>query len=136
MTGSSSRAAMRAMLAAIDAEDWETLARLLHPNAVYVAPGGARFEGRGSVLDYYRAVRGIASGRHLVEGLLAEVDHAVSWGRFDGVRRDGSAVSLSFSDIVRFEDGLIRERRLLVERIDEPANPSTAGPPPSQADHG
>ncbi len=117
MTGGSSRAAMRAMLAAIDAADWDTLARLLHPSTVYVAPGGARFEGRGSVLDYYRAVRGIASGRHTIDGLLAEDDRAVSWGRFDGVRRDGTPVSLQFSDIVRFEDGLVRERRVLVEQL-------------------
>ncbi len=114
----SSAAAMRAMLAAIDAKDWTTLERLLHPNTVYVAPGGARFEGRGSVLDYYRAVRPVASGQHLIEGLLAEPDQAVSWGRFDGTRRDGLPVHMKFSDVVRFEDGLIRDRRVLVETID------------------
>ena len=125
MTSASSAAAMRAMLSAIDAEDWDTLARLLHPQALYVAPGGARFEGRGSVLDYYRAVRGIAAGRHTIEGLLAEADHAVSWGRFDGTRRDGTPVRMKFSDIVRFEDGLIRERRLLVETLEAPRAPTT-----------
>lgn len=113
-----SSARMRAMLAAIDAQDWVRLEGLLHPHAVYVAPGGARFEGRGSVMDYYRAVRGMAGGHHTIEGLLAETDQAVCWGRFDGTRRDGTPVSLKFSDIVRFEGGLVRERRVLVETIE------------------
>jgi ketosteroid isomerase-like protein len=115
MSETTSGAALHAMHSAIDARDWGSLARLLHPRATLVAPGGARFEGADAVLDYYRAVRGIESGRHFIEGLLAEVDRAVSWGRFDGVRRDGQPISMNFSDMVRFEDGLILERRVLVE---------------------
>jgi ketosteroid isomerase-like protein len=103
---------MQALLAAIDAADWDKLHGMLHERSRYEVPGQPPFEGRDAVMHYYRALRPIASGRHDVESIVVDGDRAVCCGRFRGERRDGSRIDLSFADVVLFAAGLILTRRV------------------------
>jgi uncharacterized protein len=103
---------VRRMFAHIDAEDWDGLAGLLHPDVVYERPGYPALAGRDRVLHFYRAERQVAAGRHEVEGTLAGGGAAAAWGRMRGRLRDGTAVAVGFAEVYAIDpDGTIRHRR-------------------------
>jgi hypothetical protein len=103
---------VRLMFARIDAQHWDGLAELLHPEVVYERPGYPALTGRDRVLRFYREERQVASGRHEVEATLAGDGAAVAWGRMRGRMRDGTDVEVGFAEVYEIAaDGSIRHRR-------------------------
>jgi steroid Delta-isomerase len=94
----------------IDAGDTEAALSCFAPAAVYRRPGYQPLAGLSSIEEYYRDVRVIGSGRHVVESLLVTDDEVAVKGRFDGVSRDGSPLAVRFADFWRFVDLLVIER--------------------------
>jgi ketosteroid isomerase-like protein len=106
------KTAMRLFLRAIDEEDWGVVEALLHPAVEYDVSGFVPFRGRDAVMNYYRNVRPVAIGEHIIESILADGDSGACWGRFTGKRRDGAEISVWFADIMQFENRKIRRRRV------------------------
>ena len=103
---------MRMLLRAIDAADWMVVESLFHPQAEYEVSGQRPMRGREAIMNYYRNVRAMGKGEHLIESMVAEGDNAVCWGRFNGTRRDRTEISILFSDVMQFEQNKIRKRRV------------------------
>lgn len=104
--------AMRMLLRAIDAADWHVVEALFHPQVEYEVGGHLPLRGREAVMSYYRNVRQIRKGEHLLEGMIAEGSHGTCWGRFNATRTDGAEISVLFADVMTFEDRKIRRRRV------------------------
>ena len=103
---------VHAMFAAIDRADWDALAGLLHPAAVYERPGYPPLAGRPRIMRFYREERQVVCGRHDVEGTVTESGQAAAWGRMRGTLRDGSSADLQFAEIYSVDgSGLIVHRR-------------------------
>lgn len=106
------KTAMRLFLRAIDGQDWSVLEALLHPAAEYEVSGYMPFRGRDNVLNYYRNIRLIARGEHIIESIVVEGDRGICWGRFVGRQRDGADITMLFADIMQFENRKVRKRRV------------------------
>lgn len=106
------RTAIKMLLRAVDEQDWGVLEALLHPQTEYEVSGFLPFRGRDSVMNYYRTVRPIRKGEHLVERIVVDGDYAVTWGRFNGVTNDGAEISILFADALTFENRKVRKRRV------------------------
>jgi len=104
------RADLETMFRAVDAADWDGVARFFHPDLVYDRPGYPRLVGRDEVARFYREVRSIR-GEHLFEGFAIEPETGACWGRFVGSKKDGTPLDLEFADCYRFKDGLLWRRK-------------------------
>ena len=104
------RTDLEAMFRAVDAADWDALARYFHPDLIYDRPGFPLLEGREAVLHFYREVRAIRGG-HQFEGFAIETDAGACWGRYVGNRLDGTPVNVQFADCYQFKDGLLWRRK-------------------------
>ena len=104
------RADLEAMFRAIDAADWETVARYFHPDLIYDRPGFSLIEGRDQTLRFYREIRAI-QGEHRCECFALEPEAGACWGRFVGAKKDGTPVDLQFADCYRFKEGLLWRRK-------------------------
>lgn len=96
---------------AIDRRDWNAFAELFHPDIVYERPGYDAFSGIERLLRYYREERILAAGEHYIERIVIDDDYGACWGRFVGVKKDGTPADVLFSDIYCFEQGKIKTRR-------------------------
>ena len=105
-------AIMRMLLRAIDAADWMEVGSLFHPQAEYEVSGQPPIRGRDGIMNYYRNVRAIRKGEHLIDSMAAEGDNGVCWGRFNATREDGTEISVLFSDVMQFEQNRIWTRRV------------------------
>ncbi len=85
---------------------------LFHPQAEYEVSGQRPMRGREAIMNYYRNVRAIRKGEHLIESMAAEGNNGVCWGRFNGTRLDGTEIGVLFSDVMQFEQNKIRKRRV------------------------
>lgn len=103
---------IKALLVAIDNQDWDSLAKLLDDDSVYEVSGYPRFAGKQSVIDYYENIRPIISGTHMIESIVTEGDKAVCCGGFAGIKKDGERVELFFADQIFFENFKIKQRRV------------------------
>jgi ketosteroid isomerase-like protein len=103
---------MRTLLRAIDAADWLVVESLLHPGAEYEVSGQRPIRGSDGIMNYYKNVRAIRKGEHLIESMAAEGNNGVCWGRFNATRQDGTEISVLFSDVMQFEQNKIRKRRV------------------------
>ena len=63
---------MRMLLRAIDAADWMVVESLFHPQAEYEVSGQRPMRGRESIMNYYRNVRAIRKGEHLIESMAGQ----------------------------------------------------------------
>lgn len=104
--------AMRMLLRSIDAAEWTVVEALFHPQAEYEVSGHLPLRGREAIMNYYRNVRPIRKGEHLVEGMAVEGTHGTCWGRFNATQKDGVEISVLFADIMTFEERKIRKRRV------------------------
>ncbi len=106
------RADLEVVFRAIDASDWDAMARYLHPDIVYDRPGYGLLEGREAVLHFYRVIRTMR-GQHQFEGFAIDRDSdtGACWGRFVGRRPDGTPIDVQFADCYRFKDGLLWRRK-------------------------
>src|SRR3990172_2041870 len=99
------------MFHAIDHCQWERLPIFFHPDVVYDRPGHRQVQGIDDLMKFYREERRIESGRHELESVVVEGDHAVAIGTFRGQLRDGSPADEMFADAYTFRDGRIWRRR-------------------------
>lgn len=104
--------AMRMLLRAIDAGDWMVVEALFHPQAEYEVSGHLPLRSRDAIMNYYRHVRPIRKGEHLIESMAAEGNHGICWGRFNATQLDGTEISVLFADVMTFEERKIRRRRV------------------------
>lgn len=104
------RTDLEAMFRAVDAAEWDAVARYFHPDLRYDRPGFARLEGREQVLRFYREVR-TNRGEHRFDGFAIEADAGACWGRFIGAKSDGTPLDFAFADCYRFKDGLLWQRK-------------------------
>ena len=103
---------MRLLLRAIDAADWMVVESLFHHQAEYEVSGQRPFRGRDGIMNYYRNVRSIRKGEHVIESMAAEGSNGICWGRFNAVSQDGTEISVLFADVMQFEQNKIRKRRV------------------------
>ena len=96
---------------AVDSNDWNAMSRIFHADVTYERPGYEPFVGRERVLQFYSQERVIASGKHQLEQVVFDHDQGACWGRFVGLKKDGSEVDERFADVYCFEDGKIKSRR-------------------------
>jgi len=95
----------------IDARQWDSLPLFFAPEVTYERPGYEPLVGLEQLLHFYRKVRVIASGQHILEQVVFDDEHAACWGRFVGVHKDGSAIDERFADVYTLADGKIATRR-------------------------
>lgn len=96
---------------AIDSDDWDTLQAIFHPNIVYERPGYLSFTGIERLLQFYREERILAAGNHYIDHIVIDNDYGACWGRFIGIKKDGSPADELFTDVYSFEQGKIKTRR-------------------------
>lgn len=107
------KAQMLQLIKVIDAEDWDVLDTLFAPDLIYEVPGREPIRGIEALQHYYRVERAVSEGRHDIEGVLADGEYAVSWGRFRARSAAGKAdIDVRFTDLCHFSDGLIDSRRV------------------------
>jgi ketosteroid isomerase-like protein len=102
----------------VDTAGHEAVVALFHPDAVYRRPGYPALEGRDALLAFYGGVRVIASGHHELRELVvdATTGRAAVAGRFTGLLKDGTEVTVGFADFFHVRDGLITDRTTYFDR--------------------
>ena len=78
--------------------------------AVYRRPGFEELEGLSAIEDFYRQVRDVGNGRHVVEAAIGTGDEIAIRGRFEGYFRDGAPLQMRFADFWKFAQGKVIER--------------------------
>ncbi|GCE09778.1 nuclear transport factor 2 family protein [Dictyobacter aurantiacus] len=95
----------------VDSRDWDKMISVFCPNIVYERPGYAPIVGIDQLLHFYQHERVIASGKHDLEHIVIDRHRGSCWGRFLGVKKDGTDIDELFADVYIFEDEKIKERR-------------------------
>ncbi|MFL5802016.1 MAG: nuclear transport factor 2 family protein, partial [Roseiflexaceae bacterium] len=98
------------LFGAIDALDWADVARIVHPEILYERSVYEPFKNIERLLHFYRNEGVLASGKHSLERIVRNGDHAACWGRFVRKKRDKSDVDELFADCKTFEGGRSRTR--------------------------
>jgi branched-subunit amino acid aminotransferase/4-amino-4-deoxychorismate lyase/ketosteroid isomerase-like protein len=99
------------MFEAIDSREWDKLPMFFSTDIVYERPGYSPLIGYARVAHFYMHERVIASGNHLIEGIVSNDNNAACWGRFVGKNKNGSEIDERFSDVYTFHNGKIVKRR-------------------------
>lgn len=95
------------MFEIIDARRWNELGNVFGDDCVYERPGFAKISGLEALCAFYRDERPIECGIHRVDMLVVEEGKVCAAGRFVGFLRDGTDVSVRFSDTYRLRDGRV-----------------------------
>lgn len=101
---------LEAMFHAIDTQDWEALPQFFHPDIVYERPGYDDIAGMEAFLTFYRDIRIIGAGKHVLTAAVADANHAICKGQFSGRSKQGDALSERFADAYEIQDGQIIKR--------------------------
>lgn len=105
----SNRATIAQYFAAVNAEDWATLAELWHPDATWRAVGARRRSGKEDVLGYYpRAIALYPKHRDEPTRIIEAGDTVVVEITFTGETPDGKPVTFDAVDVFDLDEGLIR----------------------------
>jgi ketosteroid isomerase-like protein len=96
---------------AVDTSDWNSIAQIFHEEVIYERPGYETFKGLPKLLQFYQCERVIQRGTHYLDHIVIDGNYGACWGRFIGVKKDGSPVEELFADVYFLEDGKIRTRR-------------------------
>ena len=102
---------VRSMFNTIDSRDWDGLEELFCENMIYERPGYEPLVGYRRVHKFYREERVIASGTHILDGIVVNGDRGACWGRFVGLHKNGSAIDEGFADAYTFRDGKVETRK-------------------------
>jgi ketosteroid isomerase-like protein len=78
---------------------------------VYYRPGYEPLRGAERMRVFYRDERVIDVGRHSVERVLVDGDHAAAYGTFEGTSYQGAPLSMSWCEIYGFAGDKINYRR-------------------------
>jgi len=89
------------MFEVIDANNFDALYSYVDREIVYERPGFERVTGWDALLHFYRNVRVIRSGRHVLDTIVVDGDTAMSCGRFTGIQKDGTPVDIQFAELYR-----------------------------------
>jgi ketosteroid isomerase-like protein len=95
----------------VDSRGATDVASLFAEDAVYSRPGYRSLVGRESILNFYRQERVIATGAHRINSMICSGERVAVQGVFTGNLKDGTSVSIGFSDFFEFRNELIVERR-------------------------
>jgi ketosteroid isomerase-like protein len=102
------REVVQAYFDRLNAEDWDGLAELFHPDAELEAPGFPRNKGREQVSAYFRAALSIyPEHRDEPTRVIVAGDTATIEIHYDGTLANGYALSFDAVDVFDFRDGLI-----------------------------
>ena len=94
----------------VDTMGAEATVALFTEDAVYRRPGYEVIRGREALAHFYGGERVIAEGRHTLEEVLVDGEHAAVRGQFRGVLHSGAEVDVCFADFLRYEGELIADR--------------------------
>ncbi len=104
----SNREVVDVYFAAINSENWDALAEMWHPDAVWQAIGARPRHGKEDVLAYYpRALALFPEHHDEPTRIIEDGDTVVVEIAFTGVTPDGKPVSFEAVDVFDIEDGLI-----------------------------
>lgn len=92
-------AVIRKYFSAVDQNAIPELLACFSDDVIYERPGYPVIAGHDKLRSFYETQRIIASGEHAIEGLIVQNGAAACWGRFEGVRRDGTPITARFADI-------------------------------------
>lgn len=93
----------RAYYELVDAGDVDGVVDWFAEDGVYHRPGYPPMRGRGALSAFYGGERVIRSGVHTVDAVLVDGLQAAVRGHFDGVLKDGTAVSVGFADLITYD---------------------------------
>lgn len=100
----------------VDDERFEELFDLFADDIKYHRPGRPPIDGKPEFERFYQEERPIEEGSHVINSLIIDTQDVAVRGEFTGVQ-NGTAVSLSFADIHRFnQEGKISERWSYTDR--------------------
>lgn len=88
---------------AVDAGDVDGVVNWFADDAVYHRPGYEPIRGRAAIADFYGGTRVIASGSHRIDQLIVQDRSVAVRGFFTGRLKDGSDVTIGFSDFVDYD---------------------------------
>lgn len=88
---------------AVDAGDVTSVVEWFAEDGVYHRPGYEPMRGREALRVFYGGERLIESGRHRVDQMIVEGRSVAVRGVFTGRLKDGSEVTVGFSDFVDFD---------------------------------
>ncbi|MFI9722806.1 nuclear transport factor 2 family protein [Streptomyces sp. NPDC052396] len=88
----------------VDSHDIPGLVSLFADDASYHRPGYRPMRGRAALNAFYSGERVIVRGRHTIVTTVAEANRVAVNGRFEGVLKDGSEVSLEFADFFLLDE--------------------------------
>lgn len=112
MTAPDLREATLRYYRAVDAGDVDGVIDWFAPEAVYHRPGYAPMTGREALRAFYAGDRVIESGTHRLDQLLVDGSAVAVRGVFTGRLKDGSEVTVGFSDFVDYDgQGRALQRR-------------------------
>jgi uncharacterized protein len=95
----------------VDSSEWNSLSQVFHKEIIYERPGYEPFRGLPRLLQFYRNERVILSGTHHLDHIVASGNYGACWGRFTGIKKDGSPVIELFADVFSIENRKIKTRR-------------------------
>jgi ketosteroid isomerase-like protein len=112
----SSKQLIRGYFKAVNEERWEDVMALYRPDAVLNIPGRPPKVGPDRIRPFYEDL-GKRYEKHTAELrlLLAEDNIAAATVEYEGRNADGREVSLFACDNFVFEDGLIKELRIVFD---------------------
>ena len=96
---------------AVDNSDWNGIAQIFHEEIIYERPGYRPFNGMSELLQFYQCERVIQCGTHYLDHVVVNGNYGACWGRFIGIKKDGSPIEELFADVYSFKDGKIGARR-------------------------
>jgi ketosteroid isomerase-like protein len=95
----------------VDAEDFDAVLSIFHPDAVYHRPGYEPLSGIARLTSFYKDQRVIASGQHSVDGIVVDGEFGSAWGTFTGLSRNGDLLEMTFCEVWGFARDLVTYRR-------------------------
>lgn len=96
---------------AIDSGNWDSLSELLADEVIYERPGYSPLVGKKVVLDFYKNIRIIKTGTHVVKEFIGSDAMLCYHGSFTGESHSGDQLSVDFCDFCNIKDGLLCYRK-------------------------
>ena len=104
------------MFAAIDAQDSDAFVAYLTENATFRFGSAPPVQGRSAIRAAVDGFFGTIAGcTHRIDRTLRDGATLVCVGEVTYDRHDGSAVTLPFTDVFDFDDGLIASYRIYID---------------------
>lgn len=95
----------------IDSGDVDAALSCFDRRAVYYRPGYGPLKGIRTISSYYRDVRVIGTGRHVIHDAVSDGAVVAVRGSFTGLSRTGDRLSVEFSDFWEFDHERVVVRR-------------------------